>query len=366
MKFLTTEKISELELINYALKKEGVRELSHKTEINKLGEGAWHYAYLIEKEQLVLRIPKRTAYDQAVVFNREELMVEYASTKAFYQHANKAKEGVCPTYFNYFVQAELTYTMESFLGESIAIGNQTIEQSKYYGRELGEVFLALESLDPPFEGIGYLQMGGNGELKGQIDMDLKEFILQETKDYVNELNSLISSDFEFDKEKVLETARKIFLSRSIESEKRVLTNQDTSPENIIFAKTGVKIIDPYPLIYSGSSLAANHVFNYSTFFPTANDTIRYGRGNYHLYKHHLQANAEGFIEGYTDGSLQKRRNINAECFFKLVSMADIHYQLLNEKSLNREQTIRFGTKEQIEKRLKLYLYELECFSLSMI
>ncbi|MCC2249504.1 hypothetical protein JUJ52_05930 [Virgibacillus sp. AGTR] len=113
MKLLTTENLTELELLNNALRNEGLKEISKETEINRLGEGAWHHAYLIEKEQLVLRIPKRVAYDKEVVFNRKALTSEYAATKAFYQHANRAKEGVCPEQFKFFVDEKLTYTIES-------------------------------------------------------------------------------------------------------------------------------------------------------------------------------------------------------------------------------------------------------------
>ncbi|MBN8208125.1 hypothetical protein JI666_05145 [Bacillus sp. NTK071] len=46
------------------------------------------------------------------------------------------------------------------------------------------------------------------------------------------------------------------MNNSVEREKLILTNQDTSPENIIFSKKGTKIIDPFPLLYTGTSLAA--------------------------------------------------------------------------------------------------------------
>lgn len=356
---MTTETVTELELINRALIKEGLEQISDESEIKRLGEGAWHFAYLIDKEQLVLRIPKKIAYGKAVVFNRKELTAEYAATKAFYQYANRVKKGICPEQFNYFVNKELTYTIESYVGESMGLSGQTIEESKRYGKELGAFFLGLESLTVPYKGIGYLEIGAEGELKGQLEMDLRAAIVEETKEYQEELNVLLSSPYEFDKEKVKKSGKDLISNRSIGREKIVLTNQDTSPENIIFTKKGAKIIDPYPILYTGTSLAANYVFNYQTLFPTFHNTMRYGKGNYHLYIPQLSANTEGFIEGYTDDSQQKRYDLHVEVFLKLVTMTHEHYQLLNEKSLNREQIIRYGTKEQVKERLLIYLKKLE-------
>ncbi|QHE52728.1 hypothetical protein [Pontibacillus sp. HMF3514] len=203
-----------------------------------------------------------------------------------------------------------------------------------------------------------MNVGESGEVKGQFDMDLKELIQEETKEYQSELDELLASQHEFNKEKVLEVGEELIANRSIEREKKILTNQDTSPDNIIFTKHGARIIDPYPLLYTGTSLAANYVFNYQTFFPTIHDTERYGKCNYHLYMPQLRANADGFVEGYTYGSKQKGKDLHVEVFLKLLTMAYTHHDLLNQDSLNREQIIRFGTKEQIENVCKYTLGNL--------
>ncbi len=362
MNLLTKNAATELELINRALNNEGLKALSDESQIKRLGEGAWHFAYLVEKDSLVLRIPKKVAYDQEVVFNRDELKTEYAGTKAFYSMANKAKKGICPEHFEYFVHDELTYTIESYLGKSTGLGDQTEEQAKRYGAELGEFFLALEGLEHPFDGIGYLKVGASGEVEGSLDMDLKACIIEETQEYLNDLNTLVSSNYKFDKEKVLNKGKELLSNRSVDREKKVLTNQDTSPENIIFTSSGVGMIDPVPILYTGTSLAANYVFNYQSFFHTVHDTERYGKCQYHLHIAKLKSNAEGFIAGYTNGSQQKLQDLNVEVFIKLLSMAFTHHELLNMDALSREQVIRFGTKEQIEKRLQIYLKELEVYT----
>ncbi|GEN52635.1 hypothetical protein [Halobacillus faecis] len=361
MEFLTIQSVTELEQINRALENEGVNRLAGESDIKRLGEGAWHYAYLVEDDQLVLRIPKKFAYDQAVEFNRDQLSAEYGSTQAFYKIANQAQKGMCPEHFHYFIDEVLTYTIESYVGTTVGMEGQTLQQSKQYGSEIGKFFRALEDIDPPYEGIGYLEVGENGELKGGLDMDLSACIVEEREEYQGELDALLSSAYTFNKDKVTATGKELIPNRSIDREKRILTNQDSSPENLIFTKSGVKMIDPFPILYTGTSLAANHVFNYQTFFQTVSDTRRYTKGNYHRHAPLLRAHADGFVDGYTQGSKQKQMDLHIEVFLKLVTMAHTHLELLQEETLTKEQMIRFGTKDQIEKRLHIYLDELENF-----
>ncbi|MCR8849350.1 hypothetical protein NQ095_13090 [Rossellomorea sp. SC111] len=361
MPFLTTTPLTERELINKALNNEGLKQLSCDSEITRLGEGAWHCAYLIEGEQLVLRIPKRIAYEKEVVFNRAELTADYAGTKAFYQHANRTGKGMCPEHYNYYVSEELTYTIESYVGKSIGLVGQTPEQSKRYGREVGEFFLALEELDSPIPGIGYITVGAGGEIKGQYEGDLSAFILEETEEYREEWEALLESSYSFNKEKVSRTGEELIAARSVDREKRVLTNQDTSPENMIFTSSGVRMIDPFPIIYTGTSLAANYVFNYQTLFHALHNTKRHGKNQYHLLIPQLKASAKGFVEGYTNGSKQKWNDLRVEVYLKLVTMTHEHDQLLKQECLSREQMIRYGTKEQIQERMKIFLKELEEF-----
>ncbi|MFI8684564.1 hypothetical protein [Rossellomorea sp. NPDC077527] len=359
MQFLTTTAQTEWELINKALKNSGLKEISSESEIIRLGEGAWHYAYLIEREQLVLRIPKRIAYEKEVVFNRNELTADYAGTKAFYQHANRTGKGMCPGFYEYHVSEELTYTIESYVGKSIGLAGQTPEQSNRYGRKVGEFFLALEDLESPIPGIGYITVGEQGNIKGLYEGELSAFIREETGEYREEWESLLESDYIFNKEKVRRTGEELFSSRSVDREKRVLTNQDTSPENMIFTESGVRMIDPFPIIYTGTSLAANYVFNYQTLFHALHNTKRHAKNHYHRLLRQLKASAEGFVEGYTNGSKQKWNDLNVEVYLKLVTMTHEHDQLLKQETLSKEQMIRYGTKEQIDERMNIFLKELE-------
>ncbi|WP_273852996.1 hypothetical protein [Guptibacillus spartinae] len=358
MKFLTTQAVSELDLINQAITNEGLQSISHQAEVSLLGEGAWHFAFLLEKEQLVLRIPKKIAYEKEVLFLQNELTAEYAATKAFYSHANRAKGGVCPEQFTFFVQEELTYTLESYLGKSSDIGDLSTNESLQYGIEIGEFFLALETMEAPYKGIGYLKCDEDGQLNGGLDMTQKEFLYEETKEYDEELSRLLASEYEFDKKRVEAVGRELISARSLDGERITFTNQDTSPENLIFSENGFKMIDPYPLLSPGVSLAANHVFNYTFLFPLFYNTIRYRKGNYQQSLLQLRANASGFIKAYAAHSSQKQTNLHIEMYLKLLTMAHEHGELLSATTLSREQIIRYGTKAQIEERFVYFLKNL--------
>ncbi|MFD1019721.1 hypothetical protein [Thalassobacillus hwangdonensis] len=354
MNILSSTAQTEIELITLALEKEGL-----PTKFERLGEGAWHYAYYIPKEDLVLRLPKKIAYDKEVAFDEKLFKTEYEGTKQFYSHANKVKEDICPKYFRYTVSEPLTYTIESYAGRTTPLADQTPAQAKLFGREIGSFFLGLEELEAPLPGVGYLTLNDDEKLTGFYNMNLQAMIREETEEYQQELEALLSSPYPFDKEKVAAFGRELIAQRAVESEKCIFTNQDTSPENILFTSGGIRIIDPYPILYTGTSLAANFAFNYQTLFHSLHNTRRYGKGNYQHVVPQLKANAEGFIEAYTSGSEQKQKDLTVEVFIKLVTMAHDHLDLLQRERLNEEQIIRFGTKGQIEERLRFFLNELE-------
>ena len=118
------------------------------------------------------------------------------------------------------------------------------------------------------------------------------------------------------------------------------------------------MIDPYPLLSPGVSLAANHVFTYSFLFPMFYNTIRYQKGNYHHSIPQLRANATGFVKAYTAHSREKQMNLHIEVYLKLLTMTHEHAKLLSATTLRREQVIRYGTKAQIEERFIHFLKKL--------
>ncbi|WLD94222.1 hypothetical protein [Alkalihalobacillus sp. AL-G] len=364
MNILTNQPTTEFELINNALSLLGLPTLKNESEFQRLGEGAWHHAYLvkIESEPVVIRLPKKVAYDKEVQFDAHALHAEYAGTQSYYKHANQAKKGICPQFFNYHVSEELTFTIESYVGSSLELGLQTNVASYRYGVELGEFFLAKEQIPSPVEGLGYLTWNC-GKLIGQFDSDLQSFIAQETEEYEQELEELLASELQFDKKRVMQIGKELIPHRAITGEKPVFTNQDTSPENLIFREDGVNLIDPYPLIYTGVSLAANHVHNYKVLFPTFYNVPRYKKHEFHLFEENLLAIANGFIGGYTQGSIDNKQSLSVEVFLKLLTMTHGHYQLFQKDILDGEELIRYGTKAQIKERLTVFLKMLENYAI---
>ena len=89
------------DLIDYALQKSGLEELKDPTQVQYLGEGAWHLAYFVQLrtgDAVVVRFPKTEAYGRNVEFDEEAIHSEYAGTRAYYELANQD----CPkTWFKF-------------------------------------------------------------------------------------------------------------------------------------------------------------------------------------------------------------------------------------------------------------------------
>ncbi|MDZ5610516.1 hypothetical protein U2I54_26770 [Bacillus pseudomycoides] len=141
-----------------------------------------------------------------------------------------------------------------------------------------------------------------------------------------------------------------------------LTNQDTSPENLIIRDGRVHMIDPCPVLYSGFVFAGNHVNNYQTLFPTYYKSPRYVKHQFHKHKQVLHALAAGFEVGYTDRLVERKRALKIEQFLQLFSLCHTNYSVL-QKKINKETYMRMRDKQAIESRLPIYLQELEAFEL---
>src|SRR5687768_12249633 len=79
------------DLIDFALQKSGLEPLKDTNQVQYLGEGAWHQAYLVQLrtgEAVVVRFPKAEAYGKKVEFDAFAYLAEYAGTKAYYEMAN--------------------------------------------------------------------------------------------------------------------------------------------------------------------------------------------------------------------------------------------------------------------------------------
>ncbi|WP_257151382.1 hypothetical protein [Bacillus anthracis] len=107
--------------IDYILKQLLINDLK---ELIHVGEGAWHEVYRIKtfsNQDFVIRIKKKKAYNQLQTYTRQHLLTEYESTKTYYNQANKCIWRICPTEFKYFIDEEIIFTVESFMGSSLPL-----------------------------------------------------------------------------------------------------------------------------------------------------------------------------------------------------------------------------------------------------
>lgn len=118
-------------------------ENTAKGNITKIGEGAWHNVFKIERkneEDLVLRIRKKESYGQLQEYNEIDLITEYESSKAYYHQANQSSFNICPLIFDYFYEESLVFTVESFMGEGKKLQCLGHTEGFTIGEKLGEFF----------------------------------------------------------------------------------------------------------------------------------------------------------------------------------------------------------------------------------
>src|SRR5690625_2808096 len=156
---------SIFEKLNLALENSGYSSLQSKNDFQLLGEGAWHEAYLVNpsrEHSLVVRFPKKQAYGKTVLFNLDEMISEYGGNGFYYQQANKIMPGICPEEYDFHVESELTYTIESYMGQPISLSTINPSMGKEYGVQLGEFFQRMDEVEPGIVGFGRIIWNNDG------------------------------------------------------------------------------------------------------------------------------------------------------------------------------------------------------------
>ncbi|RST59995.1 hypothetical protein D5F11_009885 [Siminovitchia terrae] len=348
--------------INLALENSGYSRLQSNTDFRLLGEGAWHEAYLVKlkgNHWLVIRFPKKQAYGKSVSFNWQEMFSEYSGNGLYYQQANAVMPGICPEEYEFYVDPELTYTIESYMGKPIDLSATDTSVGRDYGVQLGDFFRKMDDVKPNLTGFGHL-IWEDGKLKGEYNVERQKFMADEKDEFLLEWAQLRDTNLSFDRLAIQEKLLQCLENRSFSFVS--LTNQDTSPENLIIHNGRVHIIDPLPVLYSGFVFAGNHVNNYQTLFLTYYKSPRYVKHQFHKHKEVLHALAAGFEEGYTERLVERKRALKIEQFLQLFSLCHTNYRVL-QKEINKETYMRMGDKQAIESRLPIYLEELEAFEL---
>ncbi len=347
----------------YRQELEKIIERHHfKGDVTFLGEGAWHDAFLIEDnhKKLVLRLPKKVAYGEKVEFNEREWRTEYEGQKLFYHHANQANSGIAPEYFDYYVDKECTYTLESFAGEKVDLHQLPLLKAYDIGAQYGEFFRKLNNHKHPLKGFGYLRWSQERfTVEGEMQSSVSAFMEEENKEILEEdFPYLSQSSYSFDREKIYDKLENCVATRSISNVS--FTNQDTSPENILLQDNKIRIIDPYPVLYYGHTFAGNFLNNYDTLFIALHNSPRYKKHNFDQVSMKLKAIAQGFMEQYCLQDKETQVLVKREQYVQLFSTTVEHVKMVND-TLPISKVLRYGTKEQIEARIPLFLYELEEF-----
>jgi hypothetical protein len=351
------------DLIDFALQKSGLEPLKDTTQVQYLGEGAWHQAYLVQLrtgEAVVIRFPKAEAYGKKVEFDAAAYLAEYAGTKAYYELANSVKPGICPEFFQYHVEKNKTFTVESYAGKAIKLENFTFMEAFQAGAEMGEFFRYMNTAQHGLKGFGYLKWNGK-YIEGQLQSSVTDFMKEENDEYLTDFKEFIQNYDQQIHPAALFQLEKCMINREFDETQIVFTNQDTSPENILLHTDGsVSLIDPVPLLYSGDSLAGNFTNNYRTLFPTFFNAPRYAKHQFDRFEEKLQTIADGFMEGYCNGEAAVRRRVKQEEFIKLTSLTASQYKILHS-DMTLEQKIRYGEKAAIANRIPVLVKRIEEF-----
>lgn len=332
-----------------------------------LGEGAWHHAWKVEKDdrELVLRIPKDIIYGKPAEFNEEELTAEYAATELYYRSVNQGVKGAAPEFFEFHVSEQLSYTLESFAGKPIDLHKLSQAQAVETGKALGEIYRETEEIPHGLDGFGYLHWTEESGLRGSITGDVRRFLKEESEEHLSDYRELSESRPEFLDETVSDALILATKLRERGFTEPRLSNQDASPENILMNGTQICLIDPFPNIYYPRGMAGNFMNLYETFFIALSDTERYGKHRFASCADNLKGIAEGFLDGYSAGNSRIQAEVRGEQLLQLLETGYSHFHLLTGK-LPEEARIRYGDKQQIEDRLGLLAAELKALAASQI
>lgn len=325
-----------------------------------LGEGAWHEAYLFstkEHNSLVIRFPKLVSCGKPFSYNERELLAEYCGRGFYYQQANTLSKGFCPEFFTFHVQPEISFTIESYSGQTISLNEINHHQADRLGRQCGAFFNAMNKVKLNMKGFGFLEWK-DGELAGEIQEDFQAHWKEDTEESWSQFEQLASSGTKLDVNKVRGKLEEIIKFRLKRIPKLSLTNRDVSPENIVVSKDSVRLIDPLPLFYDGDVFAGNILNNFNTLFPSFHKSPRYKKHNFHNYKAQLSGFAKGFLDGYVQEDKELHYSVMAEEFLMLLDLTYNHVTLLNGE-FDEELVLRMGNRNAIEERIPQYIRKLE-------
>ncbi|MBS3679181.1 hypothetical protein KGF86_03035 [Ornithinibacillus massiliensis] len=332
-----------------------------KNHISKIGEGAWHDVYKVERAlaaDIVLRIKKKEAYGAVQDYEENALISEYESTKIYYQNANACCDGICPSFFDYFLDESIVFTVESYMGKGVPLQRLRHHDAFSVGEKLGDFFRSMHSKTTGLEGFGALQWNGE-KLEGKVQQDVNQIWQDDNDQYISVLEKLTRADLQFDQINVVDKVIDIIKDRRNHQQKIALVNQDITPENMIVHSDNVSIIDPFPRLDFDLKYAGYVVFCYKFLLPAYSTAPRYRSSGYLQNASTMRYIGDGFIKGYTSGDTWLIRSIKYEYILWVLLETYEHYEILNGNDLNYKIRQQMGDKDMINNRLSICLDELE-------
>ncbi|MBY0098429.1 hypothetical protein [Mesobacillus maritimus] len=353
------------ETLDFAVKNSGLGPLKRKNQISFLGEGAWHHAYLVSTnhtEKFVVRLPKKVSvYGDKVEYDEKAIHADYRGTQLYYETANTIKAGICPEFFHYYNAPGKTYTIETYKGPNVKLADLTSNEAFSIGFQMGEFFREMNKVKHSLKGYGYLSWNGK-EVEGRYQTDVSTFMKEENEEYAQDFERVCSWDKRFASDEIKSKLMDSLASRSIDANTISITNQDASPENILFYNGQVSLIDPFPILYYGHSLAGNFLNCYETIFPTYFNTKRYERHQFNLYTKELREITNGYLHGYTCGDSHIKQLVRREQFIRLANLTYDHFVVATGE-LSKRAEVGMGTRDVINERISVFLEMLRAFNL---
>jgi len=331
-------------------------EYIKEEQIIRIGEGAWHTVYKIERldaRDLVIRIKKNKAYGELQPIDEIELTTEYESTKAYYSHVNESNRDVCPTFYQYFIEDDIVFTVETFMGHGTDLLSLHKDEASSYGKQLGRIYHRIHNNKTSMEGFGELDWNGK-TLRGSDFNNIDALWQEENNQILIALSTLIHDTY----------ISSLIENRRTQIQKIALVNQDVTPENLILTGYHIAIIDPFPKLDFDLKYAAYFVFCYKFLLPAFSNAPRYIKHAYEEKSSILNEIADGFISGYFsnvagDAFTTQTRRLMDEYRLWLLQEAYEHYEILQQPHLYQKTTQQMGNREMITARLNLCLEELE-------
>ncbi|WP_226036564.1 hypothetical protein [Aquibacillus saliphilus] len=352
-------------ILNRVLDKLNLKNIK-QDHITRIGEGAWHTVYKLDRidnDDLVLRIKKKRAYGEIQHFDENELITEYESTRAYYKQANKSFQNICPTYFKYFIERDLVFTAETYMGNGQELSLLKQIEAFAYGKKLGQSFNQIHRNKPEIKGFGDLHWNGK-YLSGGNHQKIQQIWEKDNNSYLKVLDSLYVSKLNFNREIVSEKVKNLIENRRKYVQTISLVNQDITPENLIVSFDRVSIIDPLPKLDFDLKYAAYFVFCYQFLLPSYSNSPRYLNNAYEEKRSILNEIAVGFKQGYfyncnSDEHRVQLKRLKDEYILWMLLETFEHYEVLNKTQQSDKVSQQMGSKEVIRDRLDLCLDELE-------